>query len=110
MFASKAQDRVMRLAAPIRSFLLSILVLCSRCVCLFVTDGSDRSAFSVYPAARGLVAAPELHSNPFVDWVPREALRRNAVAFLAGAEDPTACTMLKPHRTWFLIPPTAAAA
>lgn len=54
---------------------------------LFITDlaapeKDDPAAISVIAAGRRLVAAPILHSNPYVDWRERDARRRRLLAAL----------------------------
>jgi len=70
---------------------------------------------AVMAAGRHLVAAPELHSNPYLDWSPREAHR---LAYLQGFENggPQLCAFAaeaKPGTAYFLLPlggrPAAAA-
>lgn len=45
---------------------------------------------AVIAAGRNLVASPPLHSNPYVPWEPREALRRAYLAAATGTGPPEA--------------------
>ena len=60
---------------------------------LFVTgvvaDWEEPQAFAVMAAGRRLVAAPELHSNPYITWPDRDERRRR---YVAAATAPTPAT------------------
>jgi hypothetical protein len=77
---------------------------------LFVTPlrsvAHDADAFSVIAAGRRLIAAPELHSNPFVDWRERDALRRRYFAAATGAGPERDLCGLTGLRAWLLVPNT----
>jgi len=68
----------------------------------FVTDGSDPAAFSVIPAGRALVAAPVLHSSPYVNWRVRESHRQELLAAATGHATPTQLCANDP--LWLLLP------
>jgi hypothetical protein len=75
---------------------------------LFVTPlaeaWGDPAAFSVIAAGRRLIAAPEWHSNPFVDWRERDALRWHYLAAATGmVPDHDLCGLAREH-AWLLVP------
>jgi hypothetical protein len=75
---------------------------------LFVTPlataWGDPAAFSVIAAGRRLIAAPELHTNPFADWRERDALRRRYLAAATGMDpDRDLCGLVGEH-AWLLVP------
>ncbi len=66
-------------------------------------DLGDPAAFAVYAAARKLVAAEEMHSNPYVLWEAREARRRQILEAASGG-----VPLLPAPARWFSAPaPTA---
>jgi hypothetical protein len=67
-------------------------------------DWADPAPFAVYAAGRKLVAAPLLHSNPYVLWEPREARRRQIPEAAAG--DVPATPFLQ-TRWWCVVGITA---
>jgi hypothetical protein len=80
------------------------------------TDWGDPAAFSVYAAGRRLVAAPKLHSNPYVAWEPRDARRQ---LYLAAADEGDAAALCglareaasaRGGRAWLLLPNERAVA
>jgi len=79
---------------------------------LFVTelaeDWSDPAAMTVMAAGRRLVAAPKLHSNPYLTWHDRDERRRGYIAALANGERSPLCALASEAgagaTAWFLLP------
>jgi hypothetical protein len=65
---------------------------------------ADPAAFAVYAAGRKLVAAPLLHSNPYVLWEPREARRRQILEAAAGGVPATPLCRNDNGTLWVLEP------
>ncbi len=78
---------------------------------LFVTPlaetWGDPAAFAVYAAARKLLAAPLMHSNPYVAWPPRDARRRAAIAAATNPAEPVDA-LCRPEPVTYLLLPFAA--
>jgi hypothetical protein len=73
-----------------------------------LADALDPAAFAVYAAARKLVAAPTLHSNPFVLWEPKESQRRQILQAAMGGGSATPLCEYRGGRLWVLLPIDAA--
>jgi hypothetical protein len=71
-------------------------------------EARDPAAFAVYAAARKLVAAPMLHSNPYVLWEPKEAQRRRILQAALGGGPATPLCESASGRLWVLLPIDAA--
>ncbi len=66
-------------------------------------DWRSPAAFAVMAAGRGLVAAPELFSHPYLDWRAREALRRSLIVAVTRSEaEPVPCEMARAG-LWFVL-------
>jgi hypothetical protein len=84
----------------------------SRPADLFVTElvheWSDPAAMTVMAAGRRLVAAPKLHSNPYLTWRDRDERRRGYIAALAEGERSALCALMTEAgagvTAWFLLP------
>jgi hypothetical protein len=78
---------------------------------LFVTADADYAVFAVIAAGRRLVAAPELHSNPYIAWASRDARRLRFIAAISGqnaASTRALCDLLAErgggNTAFFLLP------
>jgi hypothetical protein len=69
-----------------------------------LSDSADPAAFAVYAAARKLIALPELHSNPYTLWEPREARRRQILEATAGGAPLTPPCEAHGGTLWVLLP------
>lgn len=66
-------------------------------------DWRSPAAFSVMAAGRGLVAAPEFFSHPYVDWRARETLRQSLIGAVTRAEaEPVPCETARTG-LWFVL-------
>lgn len=69
-----------------------------------IAETKDASAFAVHAAARKLVAAPLLHSSPYVSWEPRDATRREIIAAATGIGPSTPLCSWPRGTLWVVLP------